>query len=282
MNILKKIPENILDKFTVEYVRNQVLKNAYGNNDTVIAKLDPRILLGWYMFFSIIPWFIDNVIFLFGLFLFVAITTRLAKMAPLLLFLFSLGVFFQTGHLFLVSLFFDGDLETLHGIAMMMLRVTTSSLASITVFSGLDPDRLSKGLLWLGIPERVSFSISFGYRIMPIIMEEFQNILFSYRLRGKFPDKKGMKGKIRFLCYQIKIIMDAFYPLLLNTAKRCRTTVEALELKGYRYAANNKKVKKLMLRDLKVTNRDFIFLGISALWVLGAFLISTQIYLGGF
>ena len=41
----KKLSENILDKFSIDFLRNQVLKNAYGNDDTVIARLDPRILL---------------------------------------------------------------------------------------------------------------------------------------------------------------------------------------------------------------------------------------------
>lgn len=44
---------------------------------------------------------------------------------------------------------------------------------------------------------------------------------------------------MRYLIYQVKIIMESFYPLMLNTAKRSRTTVEALELRGYRYAAVN-------------------------------------------
>ena len=43
----KKLSENILEKFSMDFLRNQVLKNAYGNNDTVIAKLDPRILIVW-------------------------------------------------------------------------------------------------------------------------------------------------------------------------------------------------------------------------------------------
>ena len=45
----KKLSENILEKFSMDFLRNQVLKNAYGNNDTVIAKLDPRILIVWYL-----------------------------------------------------------------------------------------------------------------------------------------------------------------------------------------------------------------------------------------
>lgn len=98
--------------------------------------------------------------------------------------------------------------------------------------------------MWYGCPERLSFSISYAYRILPLLMEEFQNILLSYRLRGNPPEHETFVGKIRYLAYQIKIIIHAFYPLMLNTAKRSRTTVEVLEIKGYRYAAINKDVKK--------------------------------------
>lgn len=51
---IKKLSENILDKFSMDFLRNQVLKNAYGNDDTVIAKLDPRVLIGWYLFFGLV------------------------------------------------------------------------------------------------------------------------------------------------------------------------------------------------------------------------------------
>ena len=61
-------------------------------------------------------------------------------------------------------------------------------------------------------------------------MEEFQNVLLSYRLRGNPPAHDTLTGKVRYLIYQVKIIMESFYPLMLNTAKRSRTTVEALEL----------------------------------------------------
>ena len=186
-----KLSESILDKLSMDFLRNQVLKNAYGNDDTVIAGLDPRILLAWYLFF------------------------------------------------------------------------------------GLDPDRLSNGLLWYGCPERLSFSISYSYRMLPMLMEEFQNVLLSYRLRGNPPAHDTLMGKVRYLIYQVKVIMHAFYPLMLNTAKRSRTTVEALELRGYRYAASSKAVKKIKLASLKVTYNDLLFLAVSFLWMTAALLAST-------
>ena len=271
----KKLSENILDKFSIDFLRNQVLKNAYGNDDTVIARLDPRILLVWYLFFGLVPWFVNNLWFLMACFLLVLITTVLARVAGLVLLLFAVGVFTQTGYLLVVSFLFGGDASTIVPLLILTLKVATCSLASVTVFSGLDPDRLSNGLMWYGCPERLSFSISYAYRILPMLMEEFQNILLSFRMRGNPPAHERFWGKVKYLFYQIKVVMHAFYPLMLNTAKRSRTTVEALEIKGYRYAAVNKAVKKMKLATLKVTYNDLLFLAISFLWIAVSILLST-------
>ena len=265
-SIKKKLSENILDKLSMDFLRNQVLKNAYGNDDTFIAKRDPRILLVWYVFFALAPWFVDDLPFLLGCFVLVAVTTVMAKVAPLVLVLFCLGVFSQTGYLFVVSLLFGGNAQTVAPLLVLTLKVASVSLASITVFSGLDPDRLSNGLRWFGCPEKLSFSISYAYRMLPMLMEEFQNVLLSYRLRGNAPEHDTLAGKVRYLIYQIQVIIHSFYPLMLNTAKRSRTTVEALEIKGYRYAAVNKEVKKMKLATLQVTYDDLQFLAVSFLW----------------
>ena len=273
--MMAKLSDDLLDKFSMDFLRSQVLKNAYGNDDTVIAALDPRILLVWYLFFGLVPWFLNDIPLLLGCFTLVMATTVLARVAGLVLFLFALGVFSQTGYLFLITLFFGGDASAIAPLLVLTLKVATISLASVTVFSGLDPDRLSNGLLWYGCPERLSFSISYSYRMLPMLMEEFQNVLLSYRLRGNPPAHDTLMGKVRYLIYQVKVIMHAFYPLMLNTAKRSRTTVEALELRGYRYAASSKAVKKIKLASLKVTCNDLLFLAVSFLWMAAALLAST-------
>lgn len=273
--MIQKLSENILDKFSMDFLRNQVLKNAYGNDDTIIAARDPRILLVWYLFFGLVPWFVNDLPFLLGCFVLVTVTTLLARVAGLVLLLFAVGVFTQTGYLLAATILFGGDASAIAPLLVLTLKVATVSLASVTVFSGLDPDRLSNGLMWFGCPERLSFSISYAYRMLPMLMEEFQNVLLSYRLRGNPPAHDTFAGKIRYLIYQVKIIIHAFYPLMLNTAKRSRTTVEALEIKGYRYAAVNKEVRKMKLSSLKVTYDDMIFLAISFLWVAVSVLVST-------
>ena len=275
--MMQKLSENVLDKFSMDFLRNQVLKNAYGNDDTVIAVRDPRILLVWYLFFGLVPWFVNDLPFLLGCFLLVMVTTILAKVAGLVLLLFAVGVFSQTGYLLIATWIFGGDASAIAPLLVLTLKVATISLASVTVFSGLDPDRLSNGLMWFGCPERLSFSISYAYRMLPMLMEEFQNVLLSYRLRGNPPAHETVPGKIKYLIYQIKIIIHAFYPLMLNTAKRSRTTVEALELRGYRYAAVSKEVRKMKLASMKITYDDMIFAAVSFLWVAVSILVSSMI-----
>lgn len=202
-------------------------------------------------------------------------TFILARVAGLVLFLFGIGVFSQTGYLLIVTLLFGGNVDAIGPLLILTLKVATVSLASVTIFSGLDPDKLANGLMWYGCPERLSFSISYAYRILPLLMEEFQNVLLSYRLRGNPPEHESLTGKVKYLIYQIKIIIHAFYPLMLNTAKRSRTTVEVLEIKGHRYAAVNKDVKKIKLSSMKITNNDLLFLSLSFLWVAITILISV-------
>ncbi len=275
--MLTKLSESILDKFSMEFLRSQVLKNAYGNDDTVIALRDSRVLLAWYLFFGLVPWFVNDLPFLLGCFLLVMATTILARVAGLVLFLFAVGVFSQTGYLLIVTLLFGGDASAVGPLLILTLKVATVSMASVTVFSGLDPDKLSNGLMWYGCPEQLSFSISYAYRMLPMMMEEFQNVLLSYRLRGNPPAHENFSGKVKYLVYQIKIIIHAFYPLMLNTAKRSRTTVEALELRGYRYAAVSKEVRKMKLSSMKITYDDMIFAAVSFLWVAVSILVSSMI-----
>ena len=113
--------------------------------------------------------------------------------------------------------------------------------------------------------------------MLPLLMEEFQNVLLSYRLRGNPPAHDTLPGKLRYLVYQVRIIIQSFYPLMLNTAKRSRTTVEVLELKGYRYAAVDRQVKKIKLSHMKVSNNDLLFLALSFLWVALTLLAATLI-----
>lgn len=67
----------------------------------------------------------------------------------------------------------------------------------------------------------------------------------------------------------------AFYPMMLNTAKRTRTTVEALEVRGFSYTLENNIAKKLKLDYLKLTKYDGQFIALT-------FGITLSIYVIGY
>ncbi|SES21912.1 energy-coupling factor transport system permease protein [Gracilibacillus ureilyticus] len=259
------------EKLSVEQVKIELLNTAYGNGGTFFAKLDPRTLFLWYAYFGIFPWFIHEVMVLIGMFLFMLVTTYVARISPLIIFILCLGLLGQGGYLLIASLFFGGDWTSILPLLILTLKLSVISLASITVFCSMNPEKLSNGLLKIGLPGQISFSIAYGYRMLPTLLEEYHHVFQSFRLRGKAPEKHGFLY-INTIAYFIKLAVLSFYPLLLSTAKRARTTVEALETKGSMYGFNHIEVKKLKLAGLKMKKRDYYFLAGSLVYMISLFL----------
>lgn len=264
-----------LNRISVEQIKLELLGNAYNSSSTFLGRIDPRTLLVWYMFFAIVPWFVYNRTILLGMFAIMVVTTILSRVSPYILFILCLGLISQVGWLFLLSLFFGGGIESLLPMLTLTLKLSVISLASITVFSSLDPERLSDGLSSLGVPDVFAFSLSYGYRILPTLLEEFHQILLSFRLRGQRPLRHGLLYW-RTATYYLRIIVLVFYPLMLNTAKRSRTTIEALETRGFTYGLNNPKVKKLKLAYLKMKISDWCFLSGSTVYIALLFWFGNQ------
>ncbi|WP_166239609.1 energy-coupling factor transporter transmembrane component T family protein [Paenibacillus turpanensis] len=260
----------LLDKVSVEQVKSELLKTAFGNNDTFLARLDPRTLIIWYLFFAIAPWFIFNEWILLGLFAFMVTTTAMSRVSPFIIFILCMGLLSQAGYLFLFSLFFNGNLESAYPLLVLTLKLSIISLSSITVFSSMDPEKFSDGLLSFGVPGHVSFSIAYSYRILPTLLEEYHHVFLSFRLRGRAPARPGL-FYWRYITHFLKISVLSFYPLILSTAKKARTTVEALETRGFPYAFKRPEVIRLKLAYLAIGPRDYIFIAGSVVYVAFVF-----------
>ncbi|RCX18060.1 energy-coupling factor transport system permease protein [Fontibacillus phaseoli] len=265
----------LMDRVSVEGVKIELLNTAYGNGDTFLAKLDPRTLFLWYLYFGIAPWFIHDVILLFGLFFLMGLTTMMSRVSPLIIGILCLGLLSQAGYLLIVSWLFGGGGETILPLLKLTLKLSVISLASITVFCSMDPEKLSDGLLSIGVPKQVSFGIAYGYRMLPSLLEEYHHIFLSFRLRGVAPQRHGFLY-LRSIIYFLKIAVLSFYPLILSIAKRTRTTVEALETKGFSYAYQSPRVKRIKLSYMKFTLRDALFLAVSAIYMAALYILAVQ------
>lgn len=268
MNLL----ESMREKISVEYVKTEIQRTIYGNGKTFLFRIDPRVLMIWYLVFAIVPWLLFNRTILIGMCLVLIVLAFVSRVSSLILFFLAFGIISDIFSWGIASLIFGGDLSVFWSLTTLILKLLVVSLSSIIIFSTMEPDKLSDGLLAMGMPDQLTFGISYGYRMIPVYIEEYHNIFNAYRLRGKGPVKKGLLHW-RQVIYFLTLMVKAFYPMVLNTAKRTRTTVEGLEIKGYSYAISHPEVKKLKLAHLQITSDDVLFISISVL----VFMIIVQV-----
>ncbi|MFJ7974446.1 energy-coupling factor transporter transmembrane component T family protein [Peribacillus sp. NPDC096379] len=259
LNVFQKL----FSKLSVENIKIELMRTAYGTEETVLSKLDPRMLIVWSLFFTTVPWFIHNMTILIGLAVLMGVLAYMARVSPLLIVLLIIGVISQFTYLIFVALFLGGTFTALLAVIPLTIKIMIISLSSMAVFTSMDPEKFSDALLSFGVPGKFSFGVSYGYRMLPILIEEYQSIIQSFRLRGKMPTKKGILYW-RYIVYFLKISVLAFYPMMLNTAKRTRTTVEALEIRGFSYSEENDLAKKLKLKALKMNKYDYQFVAITS------------------
>lgn len=161
--------------------------------------------------------------------------------------------------------------DAVGAVVPFFLKLTIISVISLAVFSAMSPQKISKGMLRLGVPRQLTFAIAYGYRMMPLLIEEYHALINSFRLRSKVPEDRGVLNW-RYFYYLLKLSIKAFYPLIFNVAKRARVTVEAMETKGFSQSLNDPASRELRTDDMMLRPRDvsFVFgslLFVAALWV---------------
>jgi energy-coupling factor transport system permease protein len=188
---MKNLVASIREKISVEYVKSQILETTYGNRETLIAEFDPRILLAWYLAFAILPWLFFNRTILFGVVLLTASVAALSRVTGFVMFMLATGIVGELVGWVIVAMMFGGDLTVLLSLSTLMLKFLAVSLASIAVFSSMDPDRFSNALLAIGLPDQFALALSYGYRMVPTLLEEYERIIHAYRLRGREVENPG-------------------------------------------------------------------------------------------
>ncbi|WP_028649830.1 energy-coupling factor transporter transmembrane protein EcfT [Nocardiopsis sp. CNT312] len=258
------------DKLSVEWVKLELLRTAYATRGGLLARRDPRFVIGWYLLLAVVPWFTHNLTVLAGLFAVCSAAVVLSRVGPLILGLFVIGFAAEGLYLFVAAWFFGGDTTTVLALVELTLKLSTISLASMAAFVSLDPEKLSDALLSLHAPAMLSFGVSYGYRMLPVLMEEFHTVVDGHRLRGAPLTSRGFLGW-RVVDRTARTVVEAFYPLMLNTAKRTRTTVEALETKGFTYAGEHPDGRRIRLAYLRCDGKDVALLLVTLVLVVACF-----------
>lgn len=263
------------DVLSVEWVKLELIRTAYATRGGLFAGMDPRAVVGWYALMALAPWFTHDLTTLACLFLVAAGAVVLARVGPLVLGLFVIGLVLELVYLGLAATLFGGDLTTVVALLEVTAKLGVLSLASLAAFVSLDPEKLSDALLALRFPPAVAFAVSYGYRMMPILVEEFATVMEGYRLRQLPPQRRGVLGR-RVVVHWAVVAVKAFYPIFLNTAKSVRTTVEALEARGFTFATVDPRGRAIRIGSLRLQPLDVAVLAATAVLVAACYLVGAQ------
>ncbi|WP_256837912.1 energy-coupling factor transporter transmembrane component T family protein [Ornithinimicrobium faecis] len=258
------------DVLSVEWIKLELLRTAYSTRGGLFSRMDPRIVLFWYAVLAVVPWLTHNITVLAGLFLLGIVAVILARVGPLILGLFVIGLGFDVIYTFAAALLFGGNLDTLAALMTLNLKLGAVSMASMAAFVSLDPEKLSDALLSLRAPALLCFGVSYGYRMLPILVEEYTTVFDGYRLRSAPPQRPGILGW-RVVVHWVSMAVRAFYPIMLNTAASVRTTVEALETRGFTYATQHPDGRRIRLAYLRVGVLDVAVMAVTAVLVWAVF-----------
>jgi energy-coupling factor transport system permease protein len=263
------------DVLSVEWIKLELIRTAYSTRGGLFAAMDPRVVLLWYVATALAPWFTHNLTTIGCLFLLGTIAVVLARVGPLVLGLFVTGLGFELVYLVLAATIFGGDFTTFVALTEVTAKIGVVSLVSLAAFVSLDPEKLSDALLALRCPPAIAFAVSYGYRMMPILVEEFSTVMEGYRLRQAPPAKAGLLGW-RHVVHWATLAVRAFYPIFLNTAKSVRTTVEALEARGFTFATVDDRGRRIRIEGLRVRWLDVLVLAATAALVVACYAAGAQ------
>ena len=267
-----------LRNITIADIKVDLMRTAYDNDDALLNRFDPRIVIIWSAIFVIVPWFFYEPEPLFVMLVGSLLLAYLSKTSIYLLGLLIWGSLSNIGFIVILSsvvYWWQGGTGGLRGavvdnsVALLpfTMKLTVISIVSLAAFSAMSPKKLAKGMLGLGIPRPLTFAIAYGYRMMPVLLEEYHDLVNSLRLRNKAPENRGLL-RWRYYLYLLKLSIKAFYPMAFNVAKRSRVTVEAMETKGFSHSLGNEDSRKLRLGDLEILPQDVTFMLVSLLFVV--------------
>ncbi|MDW8036252.1 MAG: energy-coupling factor transporter transmembrane component T [Candidatus Korarchaeum sp.] len=104
----------------------------------------------------------------------------------------------------------------------MVMRLLAMIIASAIFMSGSSPSEIGDLLSKLKVPTSISFSFIIALRFIPVLADDFMNIMSSQASRGYEVEKGGLLKRARSL---IPILI----PLIVIAIRRAQQLAEALE-----------------------------------------------------
>jgi energy-coupling factor transport system permease protein len=149
-----------------------------------------------------------------------------------------------------------------YGLAVA-LKLDSMIIAGIVFLSTTRNEEISSGIIRLGIPYRISFSLSLALRMIPTLIETATTIIEAQRSRGL-----DLRSKNIFT--RIKRSIPLLAPIFLTTIRTTNQLAMALEARGFGLSK-----ERTSYQEIGFKGRDygvFVFLALVVLLV-GVFIM---------
>lgn len=161
--------------------------------------------------------------------------------------------------------FLATDIGFLNGL-ILGYRLILLLMPVVLIMATTEPTQLAKGLLKMGMPISVSFTILATLRFLPLVFEVAARVMEAQRMRGL--TYKSWFARIKNLRYLL-------LPLFINTLRSSRTLGLAVESKGF-----GARRWKEFYRDFRMTNHDWLVLAGLIVLTAGVLFIRFGLNLG--
>ncbi|WP_126663849.1 energy-coupling factor transporter transmembrane component T family protein [Haloterrigena salifodinae] len=251
--------DSLREGTSIDSIKTDLLRTAYDNDAAFLNRIDPRVLFAWYAVFLVVPWLFFDLMILSGLLAFVSIIAAVSRVSKFLIATLAFGTVTNLALYAVIAGLLGDGAGAVVALLPYTFKLTIISVASLAVFSSMSPKDISRGLLSLGVPRQFTFVIAYGYRMLPVLLQEYHDVVNSLRLRSCAPESPGF-WRCRHYLYLLRLSVRAFYPMIFNVAKRSRVTVEAMESRGFSQSLQGSASRELQLEELRVRPFDVAFL----------------------
>lgn len=162
------------------------------------------------------------------------------------------------------------SLQTAFYLAVRLLKMITSFLASLTFVFSITPGELAAGLYGLGMPYKFSTIISLALRYIPDISRDYEAIQVAMQTRGLELDKRRL-NPLKRLKESIYILV----PLVITSFDRIGNIANAMDLRAFGVQKN-----RTYYCELEPSKYDHVFRVIAILgFILSiAWIVSRLIF----
>lgn len=226
--------------------------------NSILHKLDPRVKLLLTFVYTLLMFFIENVlIFTFNIFIIVMVyklariplkmlIQSVKRIIPVLLISASINIFLIQGDTVFKFLGISITKQGLYMVSTMIVRIICLISGMLLLLYTTSPaelvaaiEKILKPLKVFNIsPEEVAIMLSIALHFVPILLLEAERIMNAQRARGAKFDSKRLKEKL-------KAYITIIIPLLVSTSKRANDLAIAMESRCYHGGENRTRFKIL-------------------------------------